>query len=305
MKYTVMFAGQGSQFTNMGSLIVNKIENKSKVETASKILGYDVLQAIKNENNELSQTLYTQSLIALISMLLFDEVKKLQIEIDSLVGFSLGEIVTLYASNILSFEDTLRLVKYRAELMEEATIKYPGKMAAVINFDEKKIREVCTEVSKRDLVLLANFNSKKQVVISGTKTGVDFAILKLKELGARRIIELNVSGGFHTPLMKEAGFELSKFVETLNINRNIYPIYLNSSSEQLDYKNLNVELEKQVQMPVLFYQSIEKIIKSGINNFIEIGPGNVLSNLVIKNYDNTNSISIQDYDDIDILKGVI
>lgn len=305
MKIAVMFAGQGSQYSNMGLDFLVKEKNIDKVKIANDILGYDVLTAIENKNNELSETKYTQPLIAVISMLIYDEVLESGAKVEGLLGFSLGEVVALYATKILTFEDVLKLVKVRAEAMDEITSQTSGKMAAVLNFDEQTIIDVCNEISKTNLVQPVNYNSKKQLVISGTKDGVDLAINKLKELGARRIVELNVSGAFHTNLMSEAGTILDSYTQTLKINKEQLPLYLNSSTNILEASNLNKELAKQVQSPVLFYQSIEKMIQDGFTHFIEVGPGNVLTQLVSRNNEGIVAFNVEKNEDLIKLEGVI
>lgn len=300
-----MFSGQGSQYPNMGIDVLSLDKNKEKILLANQIFGFDVLESIKNENDEFSQTRFTQPLTALVSMLLYDELEKLSINPKGFLGFSLGEIVTLYSSKIFSFEDTLKIINFRSIVMEEANQKIEGKMAAVLNFDEDKIIEICNEVNKKHVVSAVNFNSRKQVVISGSILGVDQVMDLLKLEGAKRILPLKVSGGFHTSLMSEAGKKLSNYVGLFENNQNIIPIYLNSNTLELDYKNISNELEIQIQKPVLFYQTIEKLINLGITKFIEIGPGNVLTNLVNKNHENVEAFNIENINDFNKLKGVI
>lgn len=300
MKTAIMFAGQGSQYTNMGYDLLTSKEYEAKVNLASSILGFNVIDALKNENEELSQTKYTQPLIAVLSMIIFDHFESLNYKAQGFLGFSLGEIVALYASKILSFEDTIKLIKTRAELMEVATIKYPGKMTAVLNMDVDVIKGALHED-----VIIANYNSKKQVVISGTNEGILKTKEKLSTLGARRLIDLNVSGAFHSKLMSEAGTKLNEYSLSLTKTKNKYPVYLNSSTNILNYLNLNVELEKQIQSPVYFYQSIEKMIEDGFELFIEIGPGKVLSTILAKNYVDVKTLNIENIDDFEKLKGMI
>ena len=300
MKVALMFAGQGSQYPLMGIEFFTDIKNQEKIKLANKIFGYDVIEALQNNNNELSSTRYTQNLIGLLEMLIFD---LLEINYEGLIGFSLGEIVSFYASKIYSFEDTLKLINYRSLIMEEAVKNYPGKMAAILNFDENKIKEVCKNISEKDLVKVANYHSKKQLVISGSNKGVDTAIEHLTELGAKRIVPLNVEGGFHTELMKEAGSLLKVFASTLQKNKMETPIYLNSSTNILKVDLLELELEDQIKSPVYFYQSIDKMIKDGFDTFVEIGPGKVLSGLVSRYYKDVKVFNVEDYLTLKNLEG--
>lgn len=283
MKIGIMFSGQGSQYANMGLDIFLKYPEKVKL--ASEILEFDVLKVLENKDDELKNTLYTQTLMTLLMIMLFDELKD-YVGIEGLLGFSLGEYSALYASGIYDFETILKLVKYRATLMDEATNKYSGKMAAVITNDlellEIEINKLNSEIEP---LVIANYNSKNQFVVSGTSNNVDKLIINLKEQGIRKIIPLNVSGAFHSNLMNEASLKLNKYLNTLTKNNNKLPIYLNTTAKPLNINDLESELTKQIKSSVYFYQAIEEMIKDGFNTFIEIGPGNVLTNLVKRNYD--------------------
>lgn len=296
-----MFSGQGSQYANMGLDVLSK--DKDKVLLANEILGFDVIAALKNENEELSNTKYTQPLMVLVSILLFDSFREKN-DYDFLLGFSLGEYSALYAAGIYSFSDILKIVKYRSEIMEEAASKNPGKMAAVINFDYEILNEVVNDINNNEdkIVTIANYNSKKQLVISGNNLGVDLTIEKLKELGARRVIPLNVSGGFHSILMKDASNLLYDYLKGFNKNPNQKPLYLNTTANALVFDDLEKELKRQMYQSVKFYQTIENLINEGVLRFIEIGPGKVLKNLVQKNYDNLEVLNIENINDLKSLE---
>src|SRR5690554_664571 len=301
MKTAIMFSGQGSQYANMGLDVLSK--DKDKVLLANEILGFDVIAALKNENEELSNTKYSQTLMVLVSILLFDSFREKN-DYDFLLGFSLGEYSALYAAGIYSFSDILKIVKYRSEIMEEAASKNPGKMAAVINFDYEILNEVVNDINNNEdkIVTIANYNSKKQLVISGNNLGVDLTIEKLKELGARRVIPLNVSGGFHSILMKDASNLLYDYLKGFNKNPNQKPLYLNTTANALVFDDLEKELKRQMYQSVKFYQTIENLINEGVLRFIEIGPGKVLKNLVQKNYDNLEVLNIENINDLKSLE---
>src|SRR5690554_3781502 len=303
MKTAIMFSGQGSQYANMGLDVLSLDKNKDKVLLANEILGFDVIAALKNENEELSNTKYTQPLMVLVSILLFDSFREKN-DYDFLLGFSLGEYSALYAAGIYSFSDILKIVKYRSEIMEEAASKNPGKMAAVINFDYEILNEVVNDINNNEdkIVTIANYNSKKQLVISGNNLGVDLTIEKLKELGARRVIPLNVSGGFHSILMKDASNLLYDYLKGFNKNPNQKPLYLNTTANALVFDDLEKELKRQMYQSVKFYQTIENLINEGVLRFIEIGPGKVLKNLVQKNYDNLEVLNIENINDLKSLE---
>lgn len=301
MKTAIMFSGQGSQYANMGLDVLSK--DKDKVLLANEILGFDVIAALKNENEELSNTKYTQPLMVLVSILLFDSFREKN-DYDFLLGFSLGEYSALYAAGIYSFSDILKIVKYRSEIMEEAASKNPGKMAAVINFDYEILNGIVNDINNNEdkIVTIANYNSKKQLVISGNNLGVDLTIEKLKELGARRVIPLNVSGGFHSILMKDASNLLYDYLKGFNKNPNQKPLYLNTTANALVFDDLEKELKRQMYQSVKFYQTIENLINEGVLRFIEIGPGKVLKNLVQKNYDNLEVLNIENINDLKSLE---
>ena len=303
MKTLLMFSGQGSQYPNMGLDVINLVENKDKIKLAEEILGFNIKTALKNENNELSQTKYTQPLMVLVSILLFDEFKR-NFNFDGLLGFSLGEYSALYAAKIYDFETILKIVKVRSELMEDAANKNSGKMAAVLNFETEKLEEVVNKHNNDNdlIVTIANYNAKSQLVISGNDLGVNSVIDELKTLGVRRIIPLNVSGGFHSLLMKDSSNKLYEYLITQNKNKNIKPLYLNTTSKELVINDLEKELQKQMYSSVLFYQSIENTIKDGYTRFIEIGPGKVLRNLVSKNYENIEVLNVENIEDLKSLE---
>lgn len=305
MKTLLMFSGQGSQYPNMGLDVISLPENNEKIKLAEEIFGFNITTALKNENNELNQTKYTQPLMVLVSILLFEEFNKNN-NFDGLLGFSLGEYSALYAAEIYDFETLLKLVKVRSELMEEASNNNPGKMAAVLNFETEKLEEVVNKINNNNdsIVTIANYNSKNQLVISGNDKGFNKVIAELKELGVRRIIPLNVSGGFHSLLMKDASNKLFDYLLTLNKNNNTKPLYLNTTSNQLEIKELEKELQKQMHSSVLFYQSIENAIIDGYTRFIEIGPGKVLRNLVSKNYQNIEVLNIENIEDLKSLEEI-
>lgn len=303
MKTAIMFSGQGSQYTLMGIDVISLSKNKEKIKLAEKILNFNINEVLKNENNELSQTKYVQPLMVLVSILLFEEYNN-KFNLDGMLGFSLGEYSALYASGIYDFETIIKLVKYRSTLMEDAANKYPGKMVAVLNFELNKLKEVVKSINddKNKILTIANYNSKKQFVLSGNEEGINEAINKLKELNVRRIIPLNVSGGFHSKLMYESSLKLNTYLKTLNKNENKYDLYLNTTAQPLNINELEDELTKQMYMSVYFYQSIENMINNGYKRFIEIGPGKVLSNLVKRNYKDVDVYNIEKMEDLNNLE---
>lgn len=300
MKVAVVFSGQGSQYTNMGLDFLSK----ETINHANKLLGYDVLEILKNENNELNMTLYTQPMMVLTEIAIYEAYLK-NYPIDGILGFSLGEYSALYAAGVYDFDQILKIISKRALFMQEAAIANPGKMAAVMNMDVTKLEEICGKINKDETLVCANYNSRSQIVISGTSKAIEMALPILKENGAKRVIELNVSGAFHSPLMKKAGEKLEAYLNTMSEKPSLKPVYLNTTADVLKDEELVMRLKEQIQSPVYFYQSIEKMIKDGYTHFVEIGPGKVLSQLIKKNYPELMVRNIDRKEDFDQLEGWI
>lgn len=293
MKVAVMFSGQGSQYANMGlSFFENNLD---KIKIAEDILGFDILNALKNENEELKKTSFTQTLMTLMMMFIYDELKE-KIEISGTLGFSLGEYSALYAASVYDFETLIKLVLYRSKLMDEASTKYPGKMVAVLNADLNNLEKVVSDIAKNDIITIANYNARSQHVLSGSEQAINNALEILKDLGVRRMIPLNVSGGFHSQLMNDASHKLNTYLKTLKPTSPLIPVYLNTTAKPLVLSELEMRLTDQIKSSVYFYQTIEEMIKDGFTHFIEVGPGNVLTNLVKRNYE-VKVINIENKED--------
>ena len=298
MKIGILFSGQGSQFAQMGIDFLTQ----EQIKCANQILGYDVLTILRNEENQLNDTYYTQPMMVLVEMAMYDHYIKKN-RVDGLLGFSLGEFTAFYAAGIYDFETTLRIIQKRATYMQEAALKHPGSMAAVLNLEPEKIEHICQEINQQETLVCANYNAKNQIVISGTNNAIEKAITSLKEQGAKRVIKLNVSGAFHSPLMKEAGMKLRKFLNDMETKPAQLPIYLNTTAQVLKDNEILMRIEQQIQSPVYFYQSVEQMIKDGYTHLIEIGPGNVLSQLVKRNYPTVKVYNIEKKEDLNHLEG--
>jgi [acyl-carrier-protein] S-malonyltransferase len=303
-KLALVFVGQGSQYHQMSlDFLELDHQHQENYDIASKILNYNVIDVLKNSDDKINDTLYTQPLIMLASITNYHEFLKLGVKVDAVLGFSLGEYTALYASNIFSFEDSIKLISKRAQFMKDAASLNKGKMAAILGLSKLEVEDICKKASVNGIVVPANYNSSNQIVISGNDKAVEYAILLAKEKGAKRAIELNVSGAFHSPLMSEAGKNLRNYLNTIKYNNPVIPIYMNSTANRLDHKNLYNEMEAQIQSPVLFEQSIKKMIEDGITHFIEVGPGTVLSGLIKKIDINSQVNHLDKLSDLDQLKG--
>jgi [acyl-carrier-protein] S-malonyltransferase len=302
MKTAILFPGQGSQYVGMGNdYFINNNIAKEKYEYADKILGYSISDiCFDGPIEKLTETRYTQPALFLHSAIVFDLIKD-KIQTSAVAGHSVGEYAAYYASGVFSFEDGLRLVAKRGELMFHSGEVEPGTMFAVIGLDEDKIKQVCDEISsiENGVVVPANYNSPGQIVVSGTRDLLKANVNKFKEAGAKIVKELVVSGAFHSPLMQTSSEELAKFIDSIKFNDAKYPVYVNISAKPVqDGNELKKCLIKQLTSPVLWMQSLRNMQKDGIDSFMEIGAGNVLQGLVKRTLDNVNISGVDTYENL-------
>ncbi len=305
-KLGLVFAGQGSQYVGMGLDYIDQFPwFKGKETLASHAVGYDVRSVLEGKTGDLNQTFYTQPLILFSTILAYEALKTLGIKPDGVLGFSLGEYSALYAAEIFPFETIMRLINERARLMEQCAKEHPGKMAAILGLDQHTVQSVCEEASSDGLVLPVNYNSPVQIVISGEELAVKKAVEIAKSRGAKRAIELNVSGAFHSPLMYNAGVGLETYLNTVQFHEPIMPIYLNTTAKPMVFERLKQEMVKQIQSPVLFEQSIHQMVQDGFTHLIEIGPGTVLSGLIKKINISLEVTHLDKASELEALKGWI
>ncbi|MDZ7806751.1 MAG: ACP S-malonyltransferase [Gracilimonas sp.] len=282
MKTAYLFPGQGSQFVEMGkSIYETNPEAMKYFDQANNILGID-LKSIMFEGpvEKLKQTEFTQPAIFLHSVALF---KTLNVTPDMVAGHSLGEFSALVGCGAVSFEDALKIVRKRGQLMQEAGNSNPGTMAAVIGMDDEDVEDVCKRASEetRQEVIPANYNSPGQIVISGNIDAVEKAVEIAKEEGVRLAKTLPVSGAFHSSLMKPAYDGLKTQLEELEIKEPKCPIYSNYTAEATtDVEEIRSKLLNQLLNPVRWTQTLINMEKDGADSFVEVGPGKVLQGLV-------------------------
>ena len=276
-----VFPGQGAQFIGMGKeLYESRPAARELFERANAILGFRITDIMfAGTEEELKMTKVTQPAVFLHSVIEFLTADGLPSP-DMVAGHSLGEFSALVANRTLDFEDALKLVSQRALAMQKACELRPSTMAAILKFDDQKIEEVCASITE-EVVVTANYNSPGQLVISGSVEGVDLAIQKLREIGARRVLPLNVGGAFHSPLMQSAQEELAAAIEQTNFHEPICPIYQNISAQgTTDVATIQQNLKDQLTHPVRWTQSVQQMVAEGATEFVEFGPGEVLCGLV-------------------------
>ena len=277
-----VFPGQGAQFVGMGKdMYDNFAEAKSMFETANGILGFRITDLMfEGTDEDLRQTKVTQPAIFLHSVILAKTLGE-EFNPDMVAGHSLGEFSALVAAGALSFEDGLKLVATRAQAMQKACEVTPSTMAAVLALPNEKVEEICASID--DIVAPANYNCPGQVVISGTVTGVEAACPKMLEAGAKRALKLKVGGAFHSPLMQPAHDELAKAINEANFHTPVCPVYQNVDAlPHTDPTEIKNNLIAQLTAPVKWTQIIQNMVKDGLTEVVELGPGAVLQGLVKK-----------------------
>ena len=294
MKNCFIFSGQGSHRPGMSLNLYNTFQiAKDRIELSNEILGYDISEIMFSaEENVLRQTQYAQLAIFIHSTIIFDLIKDKK-ECIAVAGHSLGEFSALYANNFFDFETGLQIVDVRAKAMHECELNNPGKMSAVIGASIDKIQTICDSVDCQ----IANINSDSQIVISGSEESIDLASESLKTIGAK-VIPLSVSGAFHSKLMSEAKNKLTDIINISRFNEVSSPIVSNFNARpNRSIKEIKHALIEQIDNPVQWSKSIKSLGELS-NEFVEIGPKKVLSNIIKKIDD---SLTITTYNSIENL----
>ncbi len=285
-----VFPGQGAQFSGMGKDLYDQYPLAQQLfAEADRVLGFSISEVMFHGTEEdLKQTKVTQPAVFLHSYIAY---RCLAEGVpDMVAGHSLGEFTALAVNGCLSFEDALLLVSKRAMAMQKACEKQESGMAVVLKFEDDITERVCADIQD-EIVVPANYNSPQQLVISGSKAGLEKAMEQLREAGAKRMMLLNVGGAFHSPLMKPAQDELAVAIGQCPFNTPTCAIYQNATAAPaLDPEVIRQNLLAQLTSPVRWTQSVRQMIEDGATDFVEFGPGSTLQGL-IKRIDSDVTVS--------------
>lgn len=297
-KIAFVFPGQGAQKIGMGKDFYDAFDTAKQIfENASDWLSLDMKALCFEENEKLDLTEYTQAALVTTSLAMAHVVREKGLTPDVTAGLSLGEYCAIEMAGGMSLKSAVCTVRERGILMEHAVPAGKGSMAAVLGM---KAEDIENTISSVDGVEIANYNCPGQIVITGKKEGVERAAELLKENGAKRVIPLNVSGPFHSSMLKKAGQELEKILENQEVSPLKIPYVTNVTGdfvhEEREIKSL---LSRQISSPVKWQQSVENMILNGVDTFVEIGPGRTLNGFIRKINRDVSVYSIQTVEDME------
>ncbi len=281
-------------------------EVRGLYEFASDEIGVDIARlSFEGPPEELKRTRFTQPAILLHSLAILTLLRDRLPVFDYAAGHSLGEYGALAVSGALSFENAIKAVVKRAALMEEACQRKPSTMAAILGLDGEKVEELCTIASSSGVVVVANFNSSTQVVISGEPNAVEEAVLLARQAGARKAVMLEVGGAFHSPLMESAGAGLKLYLTGMAFNKPSQPIIANVTAEPVvDPDEIRSLLVRQLTAPVRWAPTMQYLVQSGVRTIIEIGPGKVLAALAKRDMRPENLLNLDTLADVEAFEAV-
>ena len=299
MSTAFIFPGQGAQVVGMGKDFYEKYEESREIfDKASELLGFDMKELCFENEKDINITEYTQPALLTVSVAILRVLEQKGIRPDVCAGLSLGEYCAMVASEVMSFEDAVKTVRQRGILMQEAVPLGVGAMCAVLGLDGETVNKVCQGV---DDVYVAKYNCPGQIVISGKAEAVEQAAGLLKEAGAKRCMMLNVSGPFHSPLLREAGDKLAEVLKDVKLNDGFtIPYVTNVTAEYVNTtEEIRELLRKQVSSSVMWQQSVENMIAKGVDTFVEIGPGKTLAGFMKRINKEVRMVNIGSVEDLE------
>lgn len=300
-KTAFIFPGQGAQVCGMGKDFYEKTKTGRQVfEQASELLGFSMEKLCFEPNDRLDQTEYTQPAMVTNGIAILKVMEEMGFHADVTAGLSLGEYCALAAAGVMSEEDAIQTVRYRGILMQEAVPTGVGGMSAVLGINADLVNEI---VDCFPDVQVANYNCPGQIVISGRLEALTLAEEKLKKAGARKIISLNVSGPFHSVFLEDAGKELGRYLEKIEVHDPVIPYVSNVTAEYVtSAANVKELLIRQISSSVRWQESVETMLANGVNQFVEIGPGRTLSGFIKKIDRNAAVFQVAEMKDLERLK---
>lgn len=295
-KTAFLFAGQGAQYAGMGrELFENHSAAREVFDAADRQLGFALSRlCFDGSKEELDKTENTQPAVLTVSVAAYRALESYGINPDVAAGLSLGEYSALVCSGVLDFAEAVKLVRRRGRYMQEAVPQGEGGMAAVLGLDIEKVEEACRLAADAGVIQVANYNCPGQLVIAGQMEALKLASQKAGELGAKRVIPLDVSGPFHTVLLQPAAARLSSDLENIEFGSLKVPVISNVTADYIQDGQVKDLLPRQVMSPVLWEMTIRKMLAEGIDTFIEIGPGSALRGFIKKIDRNVNLLNVED-----------
>lgn len=299
-KIAIVFPGQGAQKVGMANDLYNEDAKATEIlNSAQEAMDFDLLETIFTDSEgKLGETENTQPALLTHSTALLNALQN--INADYTMGHSLGEYSSLVAAGVLNFEDAIKIVRKRGQLMAQAFPNGVGSMAAVLGLSYEEVDRICKDLSTEDeLIEPANINCPGQIVVSGHKTLIDKLAEEGKSLGAKRVLPLAVSGPFHSSMMQVIEKDFEAYINQFDWHDAQFPIVQNVNAKgETDAETIKQNMVKQLYSPVQFIKSTEWLIDQGVDHFIEIGPGKVLSGLIKKINRDVKLTSIQTLEDV-------